>query len=391
MFVQLICKDRNEKEINELYEVLSALCQRENVQIEDHIDQVEITVCPQGKIVVKENDNELDLFANTRHAGAGFHAFVVDLFKDLQEEVSGDYDLIDDLQYADDEDFDKLQATFEDELDYLRGLLKKEVKMRQKNYMYDETFFLPLEKDDTIATSIGPVDLEEFKNLSLSDLVDSFYVWPDWDKDARFYRNAALTLLAKEGMGIYTLLNEISEKHAHEICDYIELAHEKDETMPLPMKEYHQLVAMLDRDDKIDSAKKMEQEVSQYRLKEVYHLFQNAKVVALGTCERSYDPVSQSMNLMAPYEEIENWRWLMQASMEPAIILQKESLQNQPVKVVDTKEIQTLEWEEDNCTVLEAILKEKENTLYFHVVMSDAKELPYLKTCIEQSGFQEEE
>lgn len=391
MFVQLICKDRNEKEINELYEVLSALCQRENVQIEDHIDQVEISVCPQGKIVVKENDNELDLFANTRHAGAGFHAFVVDLFKDLQEEVSGDYDLIDDLQYADDEDFDKLQATFEDELDYLRGLLKKEAHMRQKNYMYDETFFLPIERPDRVATSIGHIDMEEFKNLSQKDLVDSFYVWPDWDKDARFYKNAALTLLAKEGMGMYTLLNEVSEKHAHEICDYIELAHEKDANLPLPMKEYRQLVAMLDRDEKIQNAPRMEQEVSQYRLKEVYHLFQNAKVVALGTCERSFDPVSQSMNLMAPYEKIENWRWLMQASLEPKILLQKEVLEQQPVKKVDSKEIQTLEWEEANCTVLEAILKEKENTLYFHVVMSDPKELTYLKTCIEQSGFQEEE
>ena len=37
MFVQLICKDRNEKEMNELYEVLGAICQREGILSLIHI------------------------------------------------------------------------------------------------------------------------------------------------------------------------------------------------------------------------------------------------------------------------------------------------------------------------------------------------------------------
>ena len=35
MFVRMICKDRNEKEKNELYQVMGALCKRENMQIEE--------------------------------------------------------------------------------------------------------------------------------------------------------------------------------------------------------------------------------------------------------------------------------------------------------------------------------------------------------------------
>ena len=54
MFVQMICKDRNEKEMNELYEVLGLIARREEVQIEDRYDHVDILVCPQGKIVVTE-------------------------------------------------------------------------------------------------------------------------------------------------------------------------------------------------------------------------------------------------------------------------------------------------------------------------------------------------
>ena len=54
MYVSMICKDRNEKEKNELYQVLGLLAQREQVQIEDRGDVVEMIVCPQGKIVISE-------------------------------------------------------------------------------------------------------------------------------------------------------------------------------------------------------------------------------------------------------------------------------------------------------------------------------------------------
>ena len=123
MFVQMICKDRNEKEMNELYEVLGLIARREEVQIEDRYDHVDILVCPQGKIVVTEEDGDMVLRANTRHAGPGFHAFVVDIFKDIQEEVPGEYELIDDMEFDKDEDFDRLSSMYEDEMDYIRGVL----------------------------------------------------------------------------------------------------------------------------------------------------------------------------------------------------------------------------------------------------------------------------
>lgn len=86
MFVQLICKDRNPDQMDEIYQTLGALSQREGVQIEDRGHAVEILVCPQGKIVAQEDEKDLILAANTRHGGPGFHAFVVDFFEDLQEE-----------------------------------------------------------------------------------------------------------------------------------------------------------------------------------------------------------------------------------------------------------------------------------------------------------------
>ena len=226
MFVQMICKDRNEKEMNELYEVLGLIARREEVQIEDRYDHVDILVCPQGKIVVTEEDGDMVLRANTRHAGPGFHAFVVDIFKDIQEEVPGEYELMDDMEFDKDEDFDRLSSMYEDEMDYFRGVLLEYEVMRQQNYMYEETYFLPLQKEDRILTSQGDLDLKEIKHMNTSDLMDSFYDWNDWERDAKFYKNCALTLLAKEGVGKYTLMNETTIKHANDICEYFEASYE---------------------------------------------------------------------------------------------------------------------------------------------------------------------
>ena len=59
MFVQLICPNRNEQEKNEIYQVLGLLCKREQIQIEERLDCVEILVCPQGKIQVTEKGKDV--------------------------------------------------------------------------------------------------------------------------------------------------------------------------------------------------------------------------------------------------------------------------------------------------------------------------------------------
>lgn len=387
MFVQLICKDRNEKEINELYEVIAAICHREGVQIEDRGEAVEILVCPQGKILVTEDDKELTLTANTRHAGAGFHAFCVDIFKDIEEELPGEYELVDDMEFDKDEDFHRLHHAWENELDYMRQLLLTDPDFRRKNYLYDETYYLPMEKEGKILTSTGEMDWQRFKDMDLDDLMDRFYVWNDFDRDARFYRNAALTLLAKEGVGAFSKMNDQTIKVANEICDYLEIAHEKDPALKLPVKAYFLLVNLLGREDKLKDAPRMEEDAIQYREREVYHLFADCKVVADGAAERSYDPVTNSINLMAPYKEAGEWSWLIQASKEDHIITDKARLLEEEPEVTDSGAMWLDDWTEDGFAVVEAIIRKGEDWLYLHAIAVDDKYIPYLKSCFRQSGF----
>ncbi|MBQ0064837.1 MAG: hypothetical protein KBT48_03675 [Firmicutes bacterium] len=392
MFIQFTCKECNEKKKNEIYEVLGALCQREQIQIEDTGDMVKISACPQGIIKVVEEDDNIVLSANTRYAGAGFHAFVVDFCQDIAEEFAnetGKFDLYDDLKYDEDGDFDRLQQLYEDEAEYLRSVLLENPRFRKQNYLYEETFFLPLEKDNHIHTILGSVKEEAFQNKDIQELMDYFYVWNEWDKDARFYRNCALYLLAKEGVGQYTMMNEHTEKQARLICDYIELAYEKDPNIALPIDEYDELIHELERDNKLSNPKLMNQTIDQYKKKDVYHLYKDLKIVADGACERNVDFVSDSLCLMSPFID-ENWDYLLQASPNGDILLRKEEVEKAPTKEKDQKAIQMVEYQENGIYYIESKVTEKKDVMYIRTVCADAKWLPYLKRCIQESTFQKE-
>ena len=388
MFVQLICKDRKPAQMDEIYQVLGALCEREGVQIEDRGIDVEVLVCPQGKIVVKEDGNDLILSANTRHGGPGFHAFVVDFFQDIEEEIPGDYELIDDMEYDKDEDFDRLVHAYENELDYVRKLVLEEPEFRNRNYMFDETYYLPKNEKNRILTATGDLDEEEFKNKPLNDLMDHFYVWNNWDRDGRFYRNSALTLLAKEGYGEFSKMNEQTEKIANEICDDLEIAFRMDPTLPLPLHAYDELTRLLGRENKLEGAIGMDSEAVQYRTREVYHIFEDAKVVAPGTAERSYDPATQSVFLMAPYKDDKEWSWLIQASKQPSILSDPDDVMDQePVHTDDGNIVWMDEYDEEGIHYIDAIIRDDERYLYIHALAKSSKEADYLRQCILQSGF----
>lgn len=388
MYVQLICKDRTNKEKDELYEVLGALALREQVQIEERGDMVEIDACPQGKIQVYEDGRDVILTSNTRHAGPGFHAFVVDFFQDIQQELPGDYEMMDELEFDKDGDFHRIVHRYQDEIEYLRGRLLKREPIIHKNYIYDETYYLPLEKEGFIATPIGYLDEKEFRKMDAMDLMDVFYVWNAWDHDALYFKNAALTLLAKEGYDDFILMNEHTEKVASTICDYIELAYEKDPTLPLPMKTYRRYCEMLGRQNRIEKGNPMREEEHQYRSKEVYHLFRDAKIVAPGTAERSYDPSMSALCLMSPFTDEADWSWLMRISFHDGILENPEALsQVEPIEYQD-KTIWMYSEQKTGYYVLDAKLKQDEREMYFHVTVRHESDMNYLKQCIKESGFQ---
>lgn len=183
-------------------------------------------------------------------------------------------------------------------------------------------------------------------------------------------------------------MNDQTEKIADEICDDLEIAFRMDPSLPLPLKAYDELCKTLGRENKLEGAIGMDREAVQYRTREVYHVFEDAKVVAPGTAERSYDPATQSVFLMAPYSEDEEWNWLIQASKQPSILPDLEAVQAvEPIHEEDGRVIWLDEYEQDGIRYLDAIIRDDERYLYLHVLCKSIAEQSYLRSCILQSGF----
>lgn len=384
--LRAICKD--EKQKNEFYEVLKLICDQEKLQIEERGERVVIDVCPQGTIECLENGNVIHMEAHTSHGGPGFHAFCVNLMEWVDEECNAQCHVQDDCGYMENPNFEHLKyEVFFPWLSDLKRLIL-EGTMQHHNYYFDTTHYLPIHREDVIITPCGFLDRKEFEEMDTERLAPYFFLWINEERDALFYKNCALHLLAKEGYGMYACMNEQSEKYASAIVDYIEIAYSKDPAITLPLQAYHELCQLLHREEQIQDGVMMDEEVSQYRLQEVYHLFHEWSIYAPGCCERSYDVIHDELYLMAPYENAESgWEWMWKISthlQEPShwttVKENGEKWQNETVNG------QYLVSNKDEYDHLQAILY-GEHPLYIEIVIRDEKDIPYLKTCIRRCQY----
>lgn len=255
----------------------------------------------------------------------------------------------------------------------------------QQNYYFDAAHYLVVQREDVIITPCGFIDRHEFEQMDVEELAPYFFLWNEEARDAQFYKNCALHLLAKEGYGRYARMNERSEKYASMIVDYIEIAYAKDPAISLPLQPYHELCTLLGREETIAEGVWMEEEISQYRHQEVYHLFHEWSIYAPGCCERSYDAIHDELYLMAPYADASwGWEWMWRISshvLEPSrwegLQEEGERWQSEGITGVCRTIVQ------EDLMRLQAVLTAKER-LYIEIVVREAKDLPYLKACIQQ-------
>lgn len=236
--------------------------------------------------------------------------------KIYKKKIEGEYEFFDDTEYNKDEDFDRLITKYEEELEYVRKLILDRPGFSEKNYMFDETYYLPQAQQGKINTATGVMDLTDFQTTNIKHLMDRFYVWNDWDRDGQFYLNSALTLIAKDYYGKYSHMDEVSAKVAETIAEDIEAAYRLNPLLPLPLNTYQEICELLHRESKLKGAIAMDEEIVPYRNKDVHHIFEDARIVALGSAQRNYDPICQSLFLSAPYQDEGEWSWLIQASLQ---------------------------------------------------------------------------
>lgn len=389
---------KKESEWEEFHTFLKQLCEEKQLYMEDHGSSLLIRVCPLGDILCSYAERYLSLAAQTIPAGPGFHAWTCQLFQEIKARYALDGTLHDPTSYDKNHSFEDLKHHhFYPWLRQLVATLQQHAREADGMYVcWTNTDYEPRLKKGCAATPLGYVPLDALSGKDVEEWAESFFVWNEETRTARYYRSCAMALLWQDCYYAYSGMNEQTEKTALAIIDYLEAAYEADTTLPLPLTAYQTLCVAIHREPLIRQGVAMPQEILGYRQNTVGFRFREWSVNADGCAEVSYDRSTDTLCLMAPYHhEGEPWRWLLQAKVYPTGTVLHDSK-----KIHDTTDaLATFTMGNDTCSGtgymhkqddhihLQAVLQHDDTQLYLDGVAKDMETAKLLQQFCEQSSY----
>ena len=212
-------------------------------------ENISVTLCPTGEInfhVVKGGllrKTKVEGYFQSTPAGPGFHKAAVDFIDalDLSNLVYKD-----DSEYANNRDFTKLcNNHFYRWLETLVEFACRKMDEGNENPLFicwQTNQYMP---DVCGAKIVAPTGLWEIKFINqlihvngVKALADRFFVWPNEQQDATFYRNSAMKLLWEDCYYVSSGRSESDADLNKSIIENIEKAYELNPMLPLPYDIY---------------------------------------------------------------------------------------------------------------------------------------------------------
>lgn len=267
---------------------IKALCEAEHLYLKQDEEQGEIIVCPEGIIEIEYRPDYAILKTTTSVAGAGYHAYVCELFSKLTKSCQTAMLVDDECEYLEDHDFERLRDHYF--YSYLHLLLTNMKQMNEDEeatYAWDNKSYLPLAKSGCVITPMGYLNVREFCHQTLESAAKAFFIWNDLERNALFFRNCALNSLWNDCT--FDTNSEAKKGVALHICEAIEKAYELDHALALPMKQYHHLCQLLNRNERIQDAKDLGIDEIGYRMEEVLYPYGCWLILEEGRCTQTFD------------------------------------------------------------------------------------------------------
>lgn len=393
--IQLEGSVEDEKDYEAITNLIQEVSEKWQLKMEIFEKFAMIDVCPEGFIEISYADPYLTVSAQTNVAGPGFHAYVCSFFDALIEKCPISLSASDPTGYFDDRNFEKLRGQI-----FYRwlsdiGTYIQEVENEQNDLCisWPLDYYHPQAKAGFVVTPMGYMAIDDFRTLPIEELAQHFFVWNNKGRDAYYYRNAALNLLWKECYYEYTNMNEYTEKMTGTILDFLEIAHDLDPALPLPMSEYQSLCEISGREAKIVDAQSLYIAQIGYRKGIVDFHFGNWSIPADGCCEKSIDESNQTLYLMAPYHTAEEpWRWMYRVNI---FAFQQEvtTFLNEVTQSDDA--FDTFAFENDNVKgkgclerkedhiVIQAQLNSGKEMMTIQIILCDEADIEFLKEQVQ--------
>ena len=318
MAIEIVLEGKLEKEQEKegFSAFLKELCEEKKIKIEDYDAVVDMELCPQGHILCSYEGLFISIVAQTDLIGPGFHAYVCQFFDDIISESPLTFEVSDPTQYYEKRDFEGLKYNyFYQWLSSMRDYILELEKQGEPLYLcWNDPTYRPQAKKGMVVTTLGYIPVQDFKTLDIEDLAKKFFLWNQLERDAQYYRNCAYALLWKDCFFDYSAMNEQTDKVANMVADYIEVAYEKDDTLPLPLDLYQTLCKTIDREPLNLHGTSHAYPTQGYRHEQVIYPFGNWLLTVPGFSEYSYDRTTKTLHFMAPYKHSgEPWVWFINA------------------------------------------------------------------------------
>lgn len=291
MAITLSCEGilKDEESVKELIQQIKTVCEHENLVCDLNEKGGEILVCPEGKIEVSLMNHYACLKTVTSLVGAGYHAYICELFQKIIDQGPVYLAIDDECEYLEDHDFDRIRDNYF--YGYLHLLLTNMKAMgedEEATYAWDERSYLPLAKPGKVITPMGYIDPVEVAHLTIDEAADQFFIWNHLEKNAVFFRNSALSSLWNECLFETSPLSEAKMGVARMICEALEKSHELDMQLKQPQHEYELLCKLLNRKIKMQAENVYEEKIG-YRRDHLLYAYGNWLIYETGYALQSFD------------------------------------------------------------------------------------------------------
>ena len=287
----------HEDELN-LIQQISTVCERNHYLFEMNKNEGMIYVCPCGIIELRIENYYAVLKTNTALVGPGYHVAVCNLFKEIQEAGSIYMAIDDECEYLEDQDFDRIKENYF--YSYMDKVMESFSNMNEEDeatYAWDNRSYLPLAKEKCVITPLGYIHADDCRNIRIEDACQKYYIWNNIEKDAYFYRNSALVSLWCDCLFEKTTYDEKAKAIANSICNALELAHQLDNTLALPIDEYQLLCKLLNRKNQIFDIDQYPNTNIGYRKNKIFYVYGNWFIYFSGLAIQSMEGNTMILDL----------------------------------------------------------------------------------------------
>lgn len=247
------------RSISSFQKLLDVVAGRHGASASHEEDYSELIVCRMGVMTfgfeTEEGEVVVKGYCQTNLLGAGFHKAAIELADELTDLNGYPYEIEDEAEYYDHRDFERMRSEhFYPWLSSMMELCRERDggKYQLLTLCWDYNKYMPQEIKGTVISPFGRINPERFaerkEREGIAPLAEDFFMWNDVERDARFYRNTALSALWED---CYFMPSSRFDEDK-EINDFIirnlEKAAAMDASLPFPKEDYLLLCSLAEKD-----------------------------------------------------------------------------------------------------------------------------------------------